>query len=535
MQPIVLTRRGLLAASAAGTALAGLGLTACSSSGSGSGGSSTELKFGCTNFSKESLDPSNQPNAAWACMRYGVGEALFKFDDKLVPQPWLADSCTPDEAHLTWKIHLRDGLRFSTGTEVSATKVAESLQHMYDKEGVEGSSTPSTFMKTVSITPDDAARTVTIVTESPYADLSAALANPLFEILDIAGSENLTEKPIGTGPYVVSEFNSGQDVKLTRNPNYWDGEVPYESVDVIFIDDSSSLTKFLALQSGDVDVTENITTASDLETLRNDSHYAVSQTIGMRTGFSYFNAAEGRPMANKALRTAVCMAVDDATITSVTVGGLYTAGYSLVPSSLDFGYDQLTDATAYNTDKAKQVLEEAGIVDADGDGFRELGGTRINLDYLTYESRNLSVMAEAVASQLAQIGIQATVTKLDADTEWNKLVAGEYDLLSNNWMTAQEGEPYSYLANWYSKSKANYCAYKNDEYDSLYEQLATELDLAERKKIYVRLQQILIDDAAALVHGYYNSTMCSNAEAVSGATVATADYYWITPAFRPAK
>lgn len=534
MQGIIVTRRGLLAASAAGTVVAGLGLTGCSSSDSG-GSSGTELKFGCTNFSKESLDPSNQPNAAWACMRYGIGESLFKFDEKMVPQPYLAESCTPDDEHLTWTIALREGLKFSTGTEVTATKVAESLQHMFDKEGSEGSSAPSTFMKSVSITPDDGARTVTIVTGSPSADLSAALVNPLFEILDIAGSENLGEKPIGTGPYAVTEFNSGQDVKLVRNTNYWNGEVPYESVHVIFIDDSSSLTKFMALQSGDVDVTENITAMSDLETLRNDSTYSVSQTIGMRTGFSYLNAAEGRPLANKDLRRAVLMAVDDATITGTTVGGLYTAGCSVVPSSLDFGYDQLTDATPHDPERAKQILDAAGIVDSDGDGFRELDGTKINLDYLTYESRNLSVMAEAVASQLASIGIQATVTKLDADTEWNKLVAGEYDLNSSNWMTAQEGEPYSYLANWYSRSGANYCAYHNDEYDSLYEQLATQLDTAERKKIYVRLQQILIDDAAVLVHGYYNSNMCSNTKAVSDASVSTADYYWITSAFKPAK
>ncbi|RLP06499.1 ABC transporter substrate-binding protein [Propionibacterium australiense] len=534
MHRIILTRRGLLTASAAGAAVAGLGMAGCSS-GSGSGGSSTELKFGCTNFSKESLDPSNQTNAAWACMRYGVGESLFKFDEHMVAQPNLSDSFTVDEEHTNWQFHIREGLMFSTGTEVTATKVAESLQRMYDKEGVEGSSSPSNFMKPDSITADDAARTVTIVTKVPYADLPAALANPLFEVLDIAGSENIDEKPIGTGPYAVSEFNSGQNVRLTRNEHYWNGEVPFESVDVIFIDDASSLTKSLALQSGDVDVTENITAAADLETLGNDPDYSVSQTISMRTGFSYLNAAEGRPLANKALRTAICMAIDETTITETTVGGLYTAGHSVVPSSLDFGYEQLTDATPYDKERAKKILDEAGVVDSDGDGFRELDGKKIDLAYVTYDSRNLSVMAEAVSTQLAEIGIQATVENVDADTEWDRLVAGDYDMNSSNWMTTQEGDPFSYLANWYSKSDANYCGYRNDEYDALYEQLETELDTAERKKIFVRLQQILIDDAAVLVHGYYNSNMCSNAKTVTGATVATADYYWITSAIKPAQ
>lgn len=126
------------------------------------------------------------------------------------------------------------------------------------------------------------------------------------------------------------------------------------------------------------------------------------------------------------------------------------------------------------------------------------------------------------------------MSKTDADTEWNMLVSGEYDLLNTNWMTVQDGNPYGYLDNWYGKSNANYCGYQNDEYDKIYEELSTEMNEEKRKEMIQKLQQILIDDAAVMVHGYYNSNMCSD-KSVDGAQISVADYYWISTDIKPAK
>ena len=102
------------------------------------------------------------------------------------------------------------------------------------------------------------------------------------------------------------------------------------------------------------------------------------------------------------------------------------------------------------------------------------------------------------------------------------MVAGEYDLCDSNWITVGNGDPTEYLANWYGKSDANFCNYKNDKFDKLYEQLETEFDEAKRAKIIEQLQQILIDDAAVVVHGYYNSSIISD-KTVTGADIHTAD------------
>ena len=159
---------------------------------------------------------------------------------------------------------------------------------------------------------------------------------------------------IGTGPYAVTAVAENSTVDLEKNTYYWDGEVPYDTITIYLTEDSS--TKAMALKSGDVDLVENITTASDLEELKEDPAYYVSTTAGVRLGNSYFNFKGA--LGNDALRQAILYAVDDETMCDVTVGGMYTPGCSVLPSSLSYGYDQLTDTYAYNLDKAVEVLDE---------------------------------------------------------------------------------------------------------------------------------------------------------------------------------
>ena len=90
------------------------------------------------------------------------------------------------------------------------------------------------------------------------------------------------------------------------------------------------------------------------------------------------------------------------------------------------------------------------------------------------------------------------------------------------------------MENWYSKSKANYCSYKNEKYDKLYEELLVETDQDKIKELVQEMQQILVDDGAALIHGYYKGNICST-KSVEGANVYTADYYWISTAIKPAE
>lgn len=113
------------------------------------------------------IDPAHDINTAWNCMRYGVGEALFKFNDEMVAEPWLADSYEVSDDFKTWTIKLKDGIKFSNGADMTATKVKESFERLRE-EGPNGSSTPEKYNATTAeITADDEANTVTFALENP--------------------------------------------------------------------------------------------------------------------------------------------------------------------------------------------------------------------------------------------------------------------------------------------------------------------------------------------------------------------------------
>ncbi|UQZ90495.1 peptide-binding protein [Deltaproteobacteria bacterium Smac51] len=491
----------------------------------------SHLNFGCYNYS-DSLDPATNTNSSWAGLRFGITESLFKFSKQVVAEPNICDEYTVSDDYKTWTLHIRDGVKFTNGNPVNASAVKNSIERLYaatDKDnGGTGNSVPRGYLTYKSITADDAANTVTIVCDNPTSNIPGILAYPYFAIID---TTVIDKETIGTGPYKVTEFKPGISVDMVRNELYWNGEVPYDTVTVMFINDSS--TKAMALQSGDVDLVENITTASDMERLKADPDYHVSVAAGVRTANAYmnFNGA----LKNKDLRQAIMMALDKKTMCEVTVGGMYTAGDSVLPSSLAYNYDKLTNPYPFNRQAAIDLLDKAGIVDTDGDGFRELDGKTINLDHVAFTSRNLDEFAEAVALQLADIGLKTTVNIRDYDTALALLNAGEFDLWTCNTLTVGVGDPQDYLANWYSGNSKSFGFYSSPEYDAAYEKLMVEVDAGRRLDLITELQQILIDDAATIAYGYYNSSMFSNVHKMTGAEIATIDYYWLTTDMKPVK
>ncbi len=491
-------------------------------------GSST-LNFGCQMYSDGNVSPTYDINGAWNCMRYGIGEALFKFNDNMEAEAWLAKSAETDD-YITWVITLREGVKFSDGCDVTASAVKASFDHMI-ADGPNGSSTPEKYVPAdTKITADDDANTITFELPAANANFLGNLSYPVCEVVDVEHTEDWNNGVIGTGPYMIDSYQELVGYTMKANPNYY-AEVPYETVNIKFMGDASA--KAMALQSGEVDLVENITNVSDIQTLQNDENFIVDIASGVRCGFAWMNL--NGVLGNDTLRQAIQMAVDHDTIcASNTIGGLYTAGYSVLPSTLAYGYENLTNTYPYDPDAANKLLDEAGIKDTDGDGIRELDGENINLRFVSYENRLLNDFSDAYALYLAEIGIGVTADYGSSDDQWSKLVAGEYDLNNNNWITVGTGDPTEYMANWYGKSESNYCGYKSESYDKLYEELLGEFDPAKRADLLQQMQQILIDDAVCLVDGYYNSSMIFSKN-VGYAHIHTADYYWISTEITPAK
>ena len=490
------------------------------------------MTFGIQNYSGGGLDPAREINCAWNNSRYGIGECLFKFDNEMNVVNALCDGYTVNEEHTEWVFHIREGVKFSDGCDLTASAVAASFARLFEA-GPRGSSAPQNYLEyEAEITAGDVSGNVTVKTTRPYVDLTKNLAYPVMIILDVEHTADYNHAPIGTGPYAVTNFRAGVGCTVSANEHYWGGDVPYASIELLYMGDASA--KAMALQSGQLDLAENVTNISDLRALQADPAFTVTIANGVRTGLAHMNMSEGRLLSNKTLRQAVLMALDDETMCSVTVGGLYTSGFSVLPSNLDYGYEHLTDPYAFDPDAAAKLLDDAGIVDTNGDGIRELDGKEVVLHYVTYPNRCLNDFAEAIQQQLSSIGIGVDLEIGDSARQWDSYQSGDFDLNGSNWTTVGTGDPTEYLAAWCSTSGSDYCGYKNGEYDKLFNELAVTFDNDARRDIIQQMQQILIDDAAAIVHGYYNSSMISRNAAIGGAAIHTADYYWITTEIYPA-
>ena len=122
----------LLAGVMATTVLGGCGSKGSDSSSSSSKASSDEkvLNFGCAMYTDGSVNTAGDENGGWNAMRYGITETLFKFNDNMELEPWLAESYTVNDEHTEWVVTLKKGLKFSDGCDLTASKVKEAYEHL---------------------------------------------------------------------------------------------------------------------------------------------------------------------------------------------------------------------------------------------------------------------------------------------------------------------------------------------------------------------------------------------------------------------
>ena len=220
--------------------------------------------------------------------------------------------------------------------------------------------------------------------------------------------------------------------------------------------------------------------------------------------------------------------------------GTFIPGKAPVPPSLDYGFDQLKDPNAYDPERAGKLLDEAGWKDTDGDGIRDKDGRKLQLDFVVYNSRaELPLYAEAVQSDLKKLGFDIKINTVDYNLVDGMGIKGEYDLLISNITTANTGDPEIFLT-WYWKTNVNGSnpqngsGYSNPAYDSKLEQLSSEFDKDKRRQLIIDLQQILLDDGAALFFGYPQTNII-NSVSISGVKMYPSDYYWITNLIKPTK
>lgn len=493
-------------------------LTGCGSPEQGTAESTGEKVFyyGDTTFNAENDEKDVNPHngySGWACIRYGIGETLFKYSDSMELEPWLATGYELVDEN-TWVVTLRDGVTFTSGRAMDAEAVKECLDHLVEvHERAKGD------LKIREITADG--QTLTIRTQEPVPALMNYLADPYGCIIDMQAGITEDGNVSGTGPYRATEVETDVGLTLVKNENYWNGTPKLDTIYVRTITDGDTMT--MAMQTGELDAAYGLPYSS-LSLFANDP-YTISSVETSRSFFAQMNYAT-EPLQDPNVRAAIAGAIDKEGFTQVLLEGNGSAANGPFPESFAFG-DASVTAQPYDPEESRRLLAASGWTDTDGDGYVDKDGETLSIRWLTYPSRQeLPLLAESVQASLKEIGIRVEVNCTANHLDF--IESGEWDIYASAFVCAPTGDPeYFFTTHCLDDSTKNRGGYHSDRLEELEEQMSGTFDPEERAVLATEMTQTILDDNAFVFASHLKMSIVSG-EGVTGLTAHPCDYYEIT-------
>jgi peptide/nickel transport system substrate-binding protein len=427
------------------------------------------------------------------------------------------------EDGMTFTYTVRDDLTWSDGEPMTAQDMAFTLNLYKDKHAY----LPQGYLQIVESVeaPDDT--TVVLTTEEPTSLYSGAVPYMYTYILPEHVWQEHADAPkafdnvpnVGSGPFVIAEYERGQFVRMERNP-HWNGPQPHfdELIYRIFKNEDAEAE---ALKQGEIDFAyfDSANVYNSLEGEPNIARHVGTvpsfDEIAVNMGSAFQEAdppfqphGDGHPaLQDPTVRRAIRMAIDSQEIVDRVLLGYSEPGTTVVPPVSVAGARWLPEGEEvipFDLAGANQLLEDAGYRDTDGDGVREMpnGGEPLVFRYYTQTNdQNTIKTAPFVQGWLEDIGIQTEITAMSSGRLTDEINAGTYDLFHWGWLP--DPDPDSILQNWtcgdrppdaqtYGDNDAYYC---NPEFDRIYQDSRTTLDPAQRMDLVHELQRIFYEDS----------------------------------------
>ncbi|WP_018130461.1 peptide-binding protein [Effusibacillus pohliae] len=427
-------------------------------------------------------------------------EPLYTVNPKLQPEPVLADGMPQISSdNLEWMVKIRKNVKFSDGQPLTADDVVFTFSIPIDKDYA--GPRKSTFEKLKKVEKVDD-YTVKFTLSEPYAPfLTGALG---YEILpkhilkDVPIKEMdkapFTKNPIGTGPYKLAEWKSGQYVKLERNENYFAGKPAIKTITYKIVPEANAL--IAQLQAGEVN-RALISNPADLQALKpliDAKKFKVAEDIGF--SYTYVGWNEMNDLfKDKKVRQALTMAIDrKAIVDSVLEGHGKVANAPQSP--LSWAYNDNVTVFEYDPEKAKKLLEEAGWKDTNGDGILDKDGKKFTFELMTNQGNKArEQIVTIIQQQLKKVGIEVTPRIIEFSSLVNNHIKQKkFDAYVLGWALATDPDPTSI---WHSREIAkglNYVSYSNPEVDRLSDENTKVLDQTKRKELIGKAYKLISED-----------------------------------------
>ena len=425
-----------------------------------------------------------------------VYESLILIDDAYMPQGSLAESWEETNSGKNWTFTLRPDIHFSDGTPVTAYDVVASANYILDKANDENItdhgfySNLAYFVKNITAKDE---RTVVIRTKRPYYGILYEMTFPI-----VPESQVSSDNPIGSGPYVITDFNLlSKTIYLNANENWWKGKPSIREIIVTLYESKQQVIQGYEYGQDDIIFTR-ATAGSQYKTGAKtiSTSYRTNQLECL-----YMNNASSELTLNA--RKAIRYAIDRQKIINSIYSGMavqtnfpFYPGTWLYNDSLDFQYSM-------NLDEARRLLAEDGWEDYDENNFLDRQDSEgkqqnLHLRFYVYEEPDNDVRLETanmIAEQLAQIGIDCKVEAMSMANMKEKLRAGSFDLALVAFSMDICPDPGFMLMR---GNTGNYNRYKSSRMTELCEQYRSQTSQEALREKAMEIQSLFTEDCPFL-------------------------------------
>ena len=421
----------------------------------------------------------------WAGSAYIVGNAIFDplaaYDTDYLPQPYLAESFTPNDDFTSWEIGLRAGVTFHDGTPVNADAVAQNLQaHQTSLL----TSTAVSFIDTVTATGD---LTVQVDMIKPWSTFPDALTSQVGYVMapamitDPDGSRN----PVGSGPFVFDSWNPGQKLNVSRNDGYWRDGLPYlDAVEFQTLTDIQ--TRGRTLESGQIQAMQT----SDAAQIIRFADLAAAGSVQMYTDasseveetFIGLNVSKP-PFDNPLARQALAYSIDRQALTDQAYEGLFPPAVGPYQPSSQFFVD--AGVPEFNPDKARELVAQ----------YEAETGEKLAFSANILPVPEIRRIAETLQQQAADVGIEVTLDAMDQATLLVRALTGDYQatgfILFGSPSLDRE---YVFIADYPEGNPLNFTRNKNPAIVTALDQARSTLDRGQQAEAFAEVQRQLAAD-----------------------------------------
>ena len=483
----------------------------------------------------ETLDPALNAAVDGGNTLITIEEPLLIIDENNEIQPGQAESYEVSDDGLVWTFHLRDGLKWSDGSDLTAADFeysfkrlacpdtaapyAETVVGMIDgyqdaigNPDADGNTTTDPDWDALNVHASEDGKTLTIQLAYPcsYFDKLCAFAamSPVQQATVEANGDAWCTQPdtfVCNGPYMISNWVPSERIVLSKNPNYvggWDtSKIVSDTITLLLLEDSSA--SYAAYNSGEAQLIKDVPTDEipSLTKAEDGGDFYVDTILG--TYYISLNDQK-EPFTDPKVRKALSLAIDRDYVANTIMQGTYTPAYNLVgPGIVDENgmfYDNANGGKTYisddydaNLEEAKQLLADAGY--PNGEGFP-------TIEYSTNDAGYHTPVAEYVQQAWGELGITVNINKV----EWASFLpmrrAGDYDISRNGW-SMDYNDPSNMLELFTTNNGNNDGKYANPAFDKLIEESRVADKATHFEKLH-EAEDMLMADAACIPVAYYN-------------------------------